>query len=613
MSAISISDLKNGHTQNTAVPVQVTPGEFTDPNLQPHGDTAAVEAGEKREISVKDLGLPKAKTNEDDNPMKQLQDNYDLIDKAIDRKLDEVRRFNEAIDENGGELSEFEWRAMNGEAATSILVDGIPQEIAESGDTEALEAYLAEKNAKANPKKETVPEVKTAQEIEEDELAALEREAEEEDDKVNTLEDRVAAPTPAKTESTHVHLTDEVKVEEKPVTPPVEQRPIYVSEENAAAVIGKVNIPDIVTDGGASGDDIDDDIKMLLDDSEVVTEEDQERFDRQVGELVRERMKKSILPIDSFKIVQKPVSANNLLDKRNKEQQIGSEFKWPLFYSGTSIVMGSFKSHELDDLYGYIRSAGSNGSKIYRLIYDHVVEGRGIDYYDWAKHIHVADVNNIWFAVYGACFQYTNYMPYDCDDCKEAMLSENRPVMDMVKIKDDAKERFDAIMAQIPSTPAFSSMDTVTIVPISRNIAIGIKEPSIYDMYIMPDMLDNAFRRKYSDVVGIFAFVDNIYEIDAENMELRPVAVKDAADPVKQAKLKILSWAKIIRNLTSDESNAFANAVTTFQANQATDKITFEIPEETCDKCGAVLPAQPMPASDLVFIRHRLGLYGTLQ
>lgn len=592
---ININDLRSKPEENTGSVIM-------DPNL------ASVNTeSDKKIVNPEDLGLP-------DRPKEVLKSDkekgLDLIDKCVERKLDEVRRFNEAMDANGGELSENQWRAMNGEAATSILVDHIDPEAAFTGDDDKLMESIAKKD-NAN----TENTVNNTEKTEEDELAELEAEADGFDGHANTSaveEDHPSNNANAdeyasneRDQTIAVHVTPEVKLDDTPMEVP-------------GAATGIVE-PDHKKFSSAI-DDIDADIEALegVTNNKKESEISEESFDDKLKAKIREKIiSKSVISLDAYKIAtDHPVTANIVLENRGKESPLEATFKWVLYHTGCTFTMKKFTADELDELSNMMNNRTTvNAKRMYETIYNHIVDGAGLDFESWARCVSRLDIHDLWMGVYGASFQYSNYIPYQCDKCKEATITDSTAILDMVKFgSSEIKDKFNEIYEMNPTNPSFGKTRAYAVRAISKTLAVKTKEPTMYETIIEPLKLDRTFTEKYSDIINLLPFIDELYLIDSNTMELRPVAHKvDPKNEVKTLKFKILAWAKIIRPMESDEKGLLWNLIATMSDTEHINDIQYCLPAATCDSCGAEIEETISNPAEMVFIRHQLTAFGALQ
>lgn len=354
----------------------------------------------------------------------------------------------------------------------------------------------------------------------------------------------------------------------------------------------------------------DDDLKALDDDDS--TDDDASLNDHRM-ELLKNDVKKKITPtfvsnIAGFSIAKKPITLTNA---RSAHRESGRVADWVLPASDRIISMKELSGPEIETLLsnGNARNKLNTIREQYQVLYDHVVDPyKPGDVESWAKLISVVDVDQLYAAVYRASFEGKNFIPYDCPDtkkCKNSFLSDNVPFMDMVKFKDNnAKNHFNKLINSTP-TDKYGTYNT-EVYPISDIYAFGFREPSIYDVVFVSAYLDDAFIQKYQDIMAIAPYVDGMYFIDRSSSSLKPIYVKEYPnDIVKSTKAKIITLSKIVKDLSSDQFNMIAMYANEIIGDK-TDEITFRIPETHCPKCGAKIEEASYTASQLLFLRHHL-------
>lgn len=354
----------------------------------------------------------------------------------------------------------------------------------------------------------------------------------------------------------------------------------------------------------------DDDLKALDDDDS--TDDDASLNDHRM-ELLKNDVKKKITPtfvsnIAGFSIAKKPITLTNA---RSAHKESGRVADWVLPASDRIISMKELSGPEIETLLsnGNARNKLNTIREQYQVLYDHVVDPyKPGDVESWAKLISVVDVDQLYAAVYRASFEGKNFIPYDCPDtkkCKNSFLSDNVPFMDMVKFKDNnAKNHFNKLINSTP-TDKYGTYNT-EVYPISDIYAFGFREPSIYDVVFVSAYLDDAFIQKYQDIMAIAPYVDGMYFIDRSSSSLKPIYVKEYPnDIVKSTKAKIITLSKIVKDLSSDQFNMIAMYANEIIGDK-TDEITFRIPETHCPKCGAKIEEASYTASQLLFLRHHL-------
>ena len=100
-------------------------------------------------------------------------------------------------------------------------------------------------------------------------------------------------------------------------------------------------------------------------------------------------------------------------------------------------------------------------------------------------------------AAYKASFFGANYIPMNCtsDDCDHVFLTDDIDIeSSMVKFKDDAaKDRFYKIM----SGERVGDYSKPEFIMLTDNIAVTLREPSIYNTVFENTVLDQKFVQKY--------------------------------------------------------------------------------------------------------------------
>lgn len=562
-------------------------------NKEAEGDNAIIDPNLKRStdvapsVDVDSLGLKKSE--EAPRVKSDKEEGLDLIDKMVERKREEVARFNQALEENGGELTKEEWAKMNGEAGAMEYIAAHPSKLTEAANRKAQAAQAAQAQTK-----ETVDNVATnvdsTDNDEDSELKSLEAEANEFDSSsepsgnLGRVAETMASPKYASAVlGTPARVTNS--------TPAVEN-------DDTDKVIS----------------DIEDELKALDgigDGSNSKTEMSFE--DKLKHEIEKKIIHNCSIPIEDFHIdTGHPVTADVAI-----KQSSGMEptFKWMLYHTGVPFTMKRFVTNEIDTLSQLVTGSNnpSNTRKIYELIYNHIEDGKGENFEAWCRGVCNLDIQHLWMGVYGSCFQFSNFIPYECDSCKEIVIPDSIPIKDMVKYKNDgAKKRFDDIMSMESSDPEFGKTRGYTIKAVGRRIAVRVKIPTLYETIIEPAMLDNKFREKYEDVINLAESIEDMYFID--NGTLRRIVYKtDPTNPVKTLKFKILTWAKIIYSLNSDERGILYSVISAIAKDERVGDITYVEPAVICDKCGAQISESETTPSGMVFTRHQLAVFGALQ
>lgn len=494
------------------------------------------------------------------------------FDKQMESRREEVEQFNELIDQYGGQISEEELREeLNQQHITEILHDG-------SGDK------FEDKNTKvvemAAPAKENVPVQQSS------ELDELEREL---DDDMADERIAVLAHKPETVEAAKPTIAAQTIQEElKPEPPKYIPVPDKTKERN---------IPEL--------SDEDKDLAALEGDVEAPTED----FDAKLKAELSKKMKPVTKKFDlsAVAVSNKPITVSNATNKVVRMDK--KIFTWALPRSKRPVSVKAFTATELNVLQSYVENR-SRSRDVFKTIWDHIIGNKGDSFDTWAKCTSYFDVDHLWFAIYGACFNGANYLPYTCPKCNEVTVANDIPLETMCKSdKPGAKEEIEKLR-HIADDPDFGNVFAGYRVQVSDQFVFEFKEPSIYDTVIVPTMFDAEFSRKYSDIIGVCAYISNIYCIDMEGDSpvLRPIAVKEFINnETKTQKAKVIQYAKIIRTLESDQYSVIMGHV---NAMNESDSVYYCLPAVSCDHCKQEIEEERSAAADLVFMRHRLAILG---
>lgn len=494
------------------------------------------------------------------------------FDKQMESRREEVEQFNELIDQYGGQISEEELREeLNQQHITEILHDGTGDKF-EDKNTKVVEM--------AAPAKENVPVQQSS------ELDELEREL---DDNMADEHIAVQAHKPETVEvakPTTAAQTIQEKLEPEP--------PKYIPVPDKTK---EKNIPEL--------SDEDKDLAALEGDVEAPTED----FDAKLKAELSKKMKPVTKKFDlsAVAVSNKPITVSNATNKVVRMDK--KIFTWALPRSKRPVSVKAFTATELNVLQSYVENR-SRSRDVFKTIWDHIIGNKGDSFDTWAKCTSYFDVDHLWFAIYGACFNGANYLPYTCPKCNEVTVANDIPLETMCKSdKPGAKEEIEKLR-HIADDPDFGNVFAGYRVQVSDQFVFEFKEPSIYDTVIVPTMFDAEFSRKYSDIIGVCAYISNIYCIDMEGDSpvLRPIAVKEFINnETKTQKAKVIQYAKIIRTLESDQYSIIMGHV---NAMNESDSVYYCLPAVSCDHCKQEIEEERSAAADLVFMRHRLAILG---
>lgn len=549
----------------------------------------------------------------------------EACDAMFDRIDAEVAAYNDLLEMNGGVVTEEELREHLGQQGlTKWLQDGKGQKYEEKPEQEIPETQVTDDQATTPVEEKTSSELdELERELEEDyDLEDTQQPVHEEPVKetksfADTIKEKDEAER-AKQQSMYVISTEPSSANVTVGRAPTKESKIKAESVGEAtglgdakspvagfATDGTINIADRKTTSDGESQE-DKDLAALDDDYEAPVDDFEEKLKAELAKKIKPVTKH--YDLSSMTIAAKPISVNNAIT--NIGGNITRTFKWPLLHSNRPIVMKGYSATELNELSNLSSDRNGNPVDVFKNMWDHLAAGKGQDFRTWTKCTSYYDVNHIWFAIYGACFKDTNYVPYSCGSCNELMVSTDIPVEKMVKFDSEkVKEKFNQIMS-MPIEPDMGNIKAKARVQISDTLVADFSEPSIYDAVIMPNNLDAEFRQKYNDVIGLMGYLDDLYIIRdfGNGPQLSPIAIKEFRDnEIKQVKAKIIQYAKIIRSLPSDQHNIILATITSM--NEAED-MSYQLPAVTCEHCGKEIPSDINSAYDLVFLRHRLALLG---
>lgn len=396
--------------------------------------------------------------------------------------------------------------------------------------------------------------------------------------------------------------TDEVKTPKK----------YYEEEESvSSAVTGKVDFvapqqqSQNVDENGMTEEEKD--LLALDDESLTDDDEDADSYWKKVGTAYKKKVKPVMkkLDLNAAVVSSEPVTVSTIV---NKNTFAAHTFKWVLPISGRPFTMKSFTAAELNTL-GNMAGNATSAKDIIKSLWDHIVDGKGDNFDQWCKVTSHKDLVHLWFGVYGACFDGANFVPYVCDKCREATISDNISIMDMVTYKDDSVKEKVASIRSMNYEPDMGKVQPVVRIQISDDVVIDFKDPSVYDI-LTSSLIDRATRDKYAEGVAMVPYIANIYFVDTSSgsLVLRPLSNKVyPGNEAKTLKRKAIEYSMVIRSFNSEQYSMVSNYIAEISESDE-NLITYGYPEYTCDHCHETIPRVETAPSEMVFTRHRLAL-----
>lgn len=398
-------------------------------------------------------------------------------------------------------------------------------------------------------------------------------------------------------------------VENEVVEPPKK----YYEEETPvnSAITGKVDFvapqqqSQTIDENGMSEEEKD--LLALDDDTLTDDDEDADSYWKKVGTAYKKKVKPVMkkLDLNAAVVSSEPVTVSTIV---NKNTFAAHTFKWVLPVTGRPFTMKSYTAAELNSL-GNLAGNATSAKDIIKSLWDHIVDGKGDNFDQWCKVTSHKDLVHLWFGVYGACFDGANFVPYVCDKCREATISDNISIMDMVTYKDDTVKEKVASIREMNYEPDMGKVQPVVRIQISDDVVIDFKDPSVYDI-LTSSLIDRATRDKYSEGAAMVPYIANIYFVDTSSgsVVLRPLSNKVyPGNEAKTLKRKAIEYSMVIRSFNSEQYSMVSNYIAEISESDD-DLITYGYPEYTCDHCHETIARVETAPSEMVFTRHRLAL-----
>lgn len=372
-----------------------------------------------------------------------------------------------------------------------------------------------------------------------------------------------------------------------------------VKNDNKTFEKPKINILDNIDDDDLFDDAADEKIENN-NDADTLLEELKNQIKQRV-----EPIKKSF-DLSKFTISQKAVSAQKVMKLAVQVHQNVAD--WVLPSAGRSISVSGLSGPEILKLNpeNSNRNRQNTFRDMYRVIYDHIVDGNKPDFEVWLKQTRFVDMQHIYFALYMATFGGSNFLNYTCPKCEKVFIKDV-DFKDMVMYADDeTKEKINCMLKQDTTSHSNDSYN-IELIQVSNSYVLGIKTPSIWNVIMETASLSEKFLDKYSDLIDMVSYIDSAYLIDEQNGMLIPVNTKpDPNDMAKTAARRIKAMYDIIATLNSEEFYALRSKINEHD-EFATSKISYKIPETICPHCATKVPENRNVTPDnMLFMRHQL-------
>lgn len=398
---------------------------------------------------------------------------------------------------------------------------------------------------------------------------------------------------------------DEALIHDKvEMTPPINSKSNEEDHAKQDSILDFTDSTSLSSIDDEDLNDLDDDLDDEEDKEKGPSEQDKanfETFKTEINETLKPVRDKKDL--SKFKINKKPMSVTKLLSFNESQKHVSD---WVLVTAQKSISFSELSGQEIPllDSSSNNRNRINTYKRIYSTLYDHVIDAnKPATLEAWVKTLPFFDIRHLYFAAYKACFERSNYIPYTCPHCKNIFM-ENRDIAEMVKYtNDESKAKIAAILKKDSTSGSTYETD---LEEVSDIYAFAFRVPSVYNIVFENSILDEAFTQKYSDILGILAYIDDIYYIDSTNNELVPIDTKPVSDNIgKTIRRKIRIYYEILKSLNSDQYSAVMTKLRKINELASKD-VEYVIPKCKCPKCEKEIPEESKDPADMLFTRHQL-------
>lgn len=369
-----------------------------------------------------------------------------------------------------------------------------------------------------------------------------------------------------------------------------------------------------------------DSLEESVNDDEMTDEERKDEFNK-LQKAVREYIAPPEIDISQFKISNSPLSINKAMSRISASDPGFSASKdTVLFNTGKTIAMTPLTGSEIVAL-----SNESYGSKLevyrktFNIMYNHTVGINKTDmpFTKWLKSVDASDISQLYFGLYNATFADSNYIGYQCPECKTYFMVKKN-ISDMYSFSKDADpkliKRYNDIKEHGEVEDNFASR--VRSYALSSKYIIEIHPRSLFNILEL-EYLDDVFKKKYASILQPMSYISKIYYVEENTHTLRPIDMKPDKDSIiKTIKNKCVVMYKLISSITTDEYAMLSGILASYGVKEveAADFIEYHIPETDCigefkdgTKCTHHFDKNVTVPYQLLFTRHQLALQSTLR
>lgn len=380
-----------------------------------------------------------------------------------------------------------------------------------------------------------------------------------------------------------------------------------VDSEHTAVVLAPITPEDVENERVSILDAMSDD---ELDDEDDDTVADEPDSDQVVADLKKELsgkigIKKSF-DLSTFTISKKPISASKLMKVATQMDRNIAD--WVMFHAKRPVSLTGLSGPEILKLNP--QNSGRNRlntfREMYQVIYDHIEDANKPDFEAWLKVTRFVDLTHIYFGLYKATFNGSNYLNYACPKCNKVFIKDVK-FDDMIEYdSDETKKEVAALLKLDTTSPKAGGVYEADLVQVSDRYVFALRTPSIWKVIIETASLSDQFIEKYQNSIDVISYIDDIYLIDEVNKTLIPVDTKPDPDSMsKTAARRIRAYSDIINSLNSEDYYNLRSRISTIDID--TTKITYLIPEAECPDCHTTVEANKDTTPDqMLFTRHQL-------
>lgn len=379
-------------------------------------------------------------------------------------------------------------------------------------------------------------------------------------------------------------------------------------------------------DEDLENDDTDESLDKQEDTEELKKERDEYNA---ASEKIAEVITSEKIDLSQFTLSRNPISIAKAITFTNEAVNKPMAQSVPLFNTGRMISFTPLSGSEIaamgPDQYNSPLEAIR---KQFSIMYDHDVTTQNKPKFtQWLRSIDAGDMNQLYFGLYKATFNDSNYVSYQCPKCKSFFMTKC-PMEDMAvlnkNITDKQKERLNSIIEHGSIEDDFEHR--TELYQVSSTYVAVLKPKTLYNV-LEPFYLEDKFKNQYAPIINLMNYIGNIYFIDSNKKELKPIDIKADNESIsKTFRNKCLVVYKMISSISPDDHGRLNGKIInlTLKENEASNIYTYRIPEQKCQgeftegdaegqKCTNVIPAEETAPLSLLFTRHQLATRSTLR